>query len=161
MAWGSLHGVYQIIGKMTRPVRVRLARRTGWDKVPVLPQLCRVCCTFGLVLAGYVFFRSTTFEQAAYIFTHVYRGWGIFADPAGAVAAFVSLADSVKTTLVILVFTTVLWAVEFCEYRTGERFETLTAKLPRVGQWVIYYSILFVIALFGAFGQSAFIYFQF
>lgn len=161
VAWGSLHGIYQIAGNATQSYRKKLAKKTGWDRVPVLPKLVRVVTTFTLVCIGYVFFRSATFGQAYYILTHLHRGWGIFANPAGAVSAFVSLADSAYITCIILFSTAALWLLELYERKRKQRFEQIVAELTLPVQWCIYYVMLFAIALFGAFGQSSFIYFQF
>ena len=161
VAWGSLHGVYQIVGNVTQPARKRWAKKSGWDQRPILPALLRTVCTFALVCIGYVFFRSETFAQAGYIFTHLFRGWGTLLSPSNAVAAFISLADSVRITVIILVSSAALFGLEWYEFRHNMRFEQLVAKLSLPRQWCVYYLMLFSIALFGAFGQSSFIYFQF
>ena len=161
VAWGGLHGIYQIVGNITQSSRKRLAKKTGWDKVPRLSHPVKVICTFSLVCVGYVFFRSNSFDQAAYFFTHFYRGWGILIDLSATMSAFISLADSVYVTLIVLGSCFALWWLELYERRRGLRFERLVAQLSLPCQWFIYYLLLFSIALFGAFGQSSFIYFQF
>ena len=161
VAWGCLHGLYQIVGMATQPARKRLAKRTGWDRLPVLPGLVRVAFTFALVCIGYVFFRAGSFAQALLVLTHSVRGWGILLQPAQALGAFSSLADSARVTAIILVSVAVLWAFELWERRKNARFEQLVAALPWAGQWAVYYGMLLAIALFGAFGRSSFIYFQF
>ena len=161
VAWGTLHGVYQIVGNIIQPYRKQWAKKTGWDKFPRLAKAVRIGTTFALVCVGYVFFRSATFGQAWYILTHWFRGWGIFANPVGAVQAFVSLANSVRVTVIILVSIAALWLLELYERRRGLRFEQIVAELRLPVQWCIYYAMLLAIALFGAFGQSSFIYFQF
>lgn len=157
VAWGCLHGLYQVVGKLLRFLRKAVFGKPQTD----LPKFFHRMVTFGLVCAGWVFFRSENFGQAAYIFTHLYRGWGIFANPAAALAAFVSLADSVELTVIIVVSILILWTTEAVEYHTGKRFEVLLGQRSLTLQWSVYYLLLFSIALFGAFGQSAFIYFQF
>lgn len=161
VAWGALHGLMQVFGKLTKKKRRKLLKKLHVPTKSAWYRLLQQVLVFTMVCASYVFFRSATFGQAYYIFIHWFRGWGIFADPAGAVQAFVSLADSARITWIILLSTAALWLLELREHRTGKTFDVMVAELSLPKQWCIYYVMLFAIALFGAFGRSSFIYFQF
>lgn len=161
VAWGAMHGIMQVVGRMTKKTRVKLLDTMHVPTDTAGYRFFQQTVVFGLVCASYVFFRSSNFAQVGYIFTHWFRGWGIFAHPMQAIGSFISLADSVRITAILIVSIAALWLLECCERRCKRPFDQLVAELHLPVQWCIYYGMLFAIALFGAFGQSSFIYFQF
>jgi len=161
VCWGLYHGLWLCLETVTLPRVEKLQSRLAGTAKGRLLELSRVIGTFFAANLGWIFFRSDYFTQVVYLFTHLHRGWGIFANPAGALAAFASLADSPRANGIILVSIVLLWLMELAEERLHKRVYGMAAQLALPLQWGVYYLFLFGIALFGAFGQSSFIYFQF
>jgi alginate O-acetyltransferase complex protein AlgI len=64
VAWGALHGVYQIVSAVTRKVRRRWCRVLRLNRVPRLHAALKVLITFNLVTFAWILFRATSFEHA-------------------------------------------------------------------------------------------------
>ncbi|MBQ5782416.1 MAG: MBOAT family protein [Oscillospiraceae bacterium] len=160
VAWGLLHGAYQIIENAVSVYRKK--EKPSWfDAHPAVRDVWQTLFTFFLVCIGYVFFRSETFGEAWYIITHSIRGWGVVLAPAGFIAGIISMLGTAKVALICLIGTILLFVLEVVEIRTGEYFPQLMDRLSPAKRWCIYYGVLFAIALFGCFEASSFIYFQF
>lgn len=161
VAWGAMHGAMQVIGRMTKKTRVRLLNTMHVPTDTAGYRIFQQVLVFAMVCASYVFFRSETFAQAGYIFTHWYQDWNIFADPKKAIGSFISLSNSLRITGILALSIVALWLLECYERKRKKSFDLLVAELSLPVQWCVYYGMLFAIALFGAFGRSSFIYFQF
>ncbi len=160
VAWGLLHGLYQIVENFMATYRKK-GKALFLAKYPKLQAVWQIGTTFILVCIGYVFFRSESFGQAWYIISHSIRGWGVLLSPLGFYKATVSLMGSTKVLYISLFSTLALIALECVELRTGELFPQLVGRLSAPKRWCIYYALLFAIALLGCFEASSFIYFQF
>ncbi len=62
--WGLIHGVYQVIGYLLRPVRDFVITRSGVNRKGFSHRLLRIIVTFILVNYAWVFFRAKTVSQA-------------------------------------------------------------------------------------------------
>lgn len=160
VAWGALHGLYQIIENLIGEHRKKSGkmRTVRW---PRLWAAAQTLVTFALVCFAYIFFRSDTFAQAWYIISHSIRGWGVLLSPAGLWGAAVSLMGSVRVLLIAVLASAALFVLEYVELRKKQDFVQLLDNAGAVTRWTVYYVLLFVIALFGCFEASSFIYFQF
>lgn len=160
VAWGALHGLYQIVENIIAEHRKKLGKTVS-SRCPHLRAVMQTLFTFTLVCFAYIFFRSDTFDQAWYIISHSVRGWGVIFSPMDFWAAAVSLMGSVRVLFIVLFAAAVLFVLEYIELRRKEDFARLVEHTGAVSRWVIYYALLFAIALFGCFEASSFIYFQF
>lgn len=68
LAWGLLHGVYQILGDLLRPARAAVCRVLHLREGSRLRTVLCVCWTFLLVDAAWVFFRAGSASTALRIF---------------------------------------------------------------------------------------------
>jgi hypothetical protein len=62
--WGTLHGIYLIVGYITKKTRKRWVKKIKLNKVPRLRYLLSVFITFNLVSFAWIFFRAESFEKA-------------------------------------------------------------------------------------------------
>jgi hypothetical protein len=74
--WGALHGMYVVSSGLMEPVWNRL-RNAAFAKQfsPVLDGVSWLT-TFGLVCFAWIFFRAWSVNDALYIVTHLFSGWG-------------------------------------------------------------------------------------
>jgi len=144
--WGFLNGCYYIPLLLSKdPPHNRGVVAKG-RRLPTPGELFRMLGTFGLVLLGWVFFRSETLPDAlAYLgrmFSAPYLPgmWhGALIQPLAVSAAF--------------------FAAEWLQRRRAHVMDL--GGVPRPWRWAAYYALFLVAALFGTFGGQEFIYFQF
>lgn len=114
-----------------------------------------MACTYLLFTSCIVFFRAATFEDAAWIYGHLFTGWGaIFTDFEAFREVLVTIGFDLKMTLTLLVglaFTEGLEAFDVPMHEFIRRY-------PLVLRWLLYYALAAMILFCGAFGKSAFIY---
>jgi len=64
VAWGALHGIFQIIGRSTAAFRNAIARKIDLPEESRLRKTIQLCVTFTLVCFAWVFFRANTIADA-------------------------------------------------------------------------------------------------
>lgn len=72
VAWGLLHGVYLVVGDMTRRGRERVCRAVGLSRDKLPGRVLSTLITFCLVAFAWIFFASPDMGQAVYIATHLF-----------------------------------------------------------------------------------------
>ncbi len=72
VVWGILHGVFQVLGIVLKPVRDKLVELFKVDRTSFSHRLFKVIFTFMLVNIGWIFFRADTFEKALYFLTNMW-----------------------------------------------------------------------------------------
>ena len=166
--WGALHGLYLVVGAVTSPHRERVWANVSdayalWqssERPPVVGHVRRwvgVVVTFHLVLLAWVFFRANTVADTSVLF-------GSLFDPGrytlrGLAVAGMDRFDQEYDFVVALVAIAVLLTVHLVE-----RKESMRSFLSRRPSWVrypAYAAIVTAIVVWGKFGSSEFIYFQF
>ncbi|MBN1196594.1 MAG: MBOAT family protein [Candidatus Aminicenantes bacterium] len=64
VAWGTLHGIYLVVGYATRKPRRRLRRTIGLNHLQPLRNGLQIMVTFHLVTFAWLFFRAESFSAA-------------------------------------------------------------------------------------------------
>lgn len=146
--WGLLHGAYNVIGRLTLPLRDRLYKRLAWSAQTI--RVIRVMITFHLVSVGWVLFRANSLRDAGLLFRNLFAraNWD----------GLVAVASDAHVML-SLVWIGVLVASEV--FFSGGRFQIAFSRQPALIRWAGYAIITAVILLFGKAGGNDFIYFQF
>jgi len=169
--WGGLHGAYLVFSIQTQTARARIAKWIRLDDMPALHAAWQAVTTFSIVCFAWIFFRANTLADAAYIITHLFRGFGT--------TSLAMLSDQLFTTLgtnlqlkilyphvtgfqILLIAAAEVVLLEIVEIlqRHGT-VEGLIGGRPPWLRWAGYYAMAINILLLGVFEQSAFIYFQF
>src|SRR5262249_25960622 len=75
VTWGTLHGLYIVIALLAQKPFNAFVHRIGLDKRPQLYRGLKIAFTFSLVCLAYVFFRSNSVADAAYIYSRLFTGW--------------------------------------------------------------------------------------
>ncbi|MCC7076642.1 MAG: MBOAT family protein [Acidimicrobiia bacterium] len=148
--WGTLHAVYQLVGKHTRAWRARFTDRIGLSARPRLHRFIQVFVTFNLVSIAWVFFNAPDFKSATTLLGNVFEtglsnpevGWR-FGDP-----FFASLA-------IMLMF-----GVEWYERKWGSVLNGLNRRV-QWQRWLVYSALIWTVVVFGKFGGQEFIYVAF
>ncbi len=150
LIWGGLHGLYQMTGLLTAPLRRRALAALRW-RPDALPLRCgRILLNFHLVLIAWVFFRAPSLDQALAVFRRM-------ADLSpGRLRLPEQSAMDLWITLAALV---TLGIIEACWERWP--LPDLFRRAPAYVRWGAYVGAALAILNLGVTQEVPFIYFQF
>lgn len=151
--WGGLHGIYLIAALMLAPLWATLFGAATESRWPRLRRTVNVLLTFHLVLVAWVFFRAADLDASLRIYERMITMPWRLADVA-------HLYDVLNTSLLdITVVLTGLFVVIDPVYDRWIKREQAWPTGWRAH--VAFASLAVSILLFGYFGSTSFIYFQF
>lgn len=159
VAWGLLHGLYLVCGRLTLPLRKRLytALRVPYGCLPA--RLWRTAWTFALVAFSMIFFRAGGMDAALSMVRSLLRP-GAFPDREAVLAWGMDGPDLLLSAVCVA-------AVVLCDV-LRRRWGSLSARLlqkPLAVQWAVLLAGVLTVAIFGMYGEGyvekPFIYFQF
>jgi D-alanyl-lipoteichoic acid acyltransferase DltB (MBOAT superfamily) len=145
VAWGTLHGVGQVLGHARRKARVAHGLPAQADEPQSVVWLQRLA-TFNLVCLGWIFFRADSIGTAFAMLGRLINGWG------GPTAL-------VRPGVVLTVAG--MLALQFAPHGTAERLKDRLSQLQPVAMGAVLAVTLFVIVGMGPQGVAPFIYFRF
>jgi hypothetical protein len=139
-----------IFAKITQPLRDRVNKFTGLDRVPVLLKIIQIIITFSLASFAWIFFRARTLDDAMYIIGHIFKfetfqNLNLFEFP---IDMYISIF--------LILF---LFLIEALEERS-KLFEKLRVS-PAFVRWTVYFASVFALLALGVWKSADFIYFQF
>jgi alginate O-acetyltransferase complex protein AlgI len=143
VAWGGIHGVGQVIGRIRRNRRVR----RGLE--PLASSPWRVALqrlgTFHVVCLGWVFFRADSFRTAATLLERLFTAFG----PAPLVTPLVAFAITFGI------------ATQYVPRGAVERIQAACSRLSMLLQGALAGLVLLVVSVLGPAGVAPFIYYRF
>jgi D-alanyl-lipoteichoic acid acyltransferase DltB (MBOAT superfamily) len=154
--WGSLNGIYLILGQLKATVLGRVPRiGLGGGGVARAARVGRhafaVICTFTLISIGWVFFRARTFADALYVLTHLASDWDF-----SRIGTEQFLLRQMPVALAAIM---VLEVAQLLHSRVSlaRQFARLATPL----RWSAYSTAVLGVVMFGVYRNTQFIYFQF
>ena len=145
VAWGGLHGFYQIAGDLLRRKKVRNGEQKQYIFIKAI-------VTFLLVSFAWIFFRANGISAALSMIRRIFANF---------LTGKVNEEWIINPTLIFGIV--VLLLVDI--YRMKHDIFANILKQKAFIRWVVYYSVTLIIVLFGMYGteyvQSQFIYFNF
>ncbi len=152
--WGSLHGIYQIVGMMTKKPREKLCERLHIHKNSKLLILWQRGITFLLVCFSWILFRANSMRDVGILLKKLSGDWGSLGDTL--MALELNLVAVLVTVLSIVLLSFMDRLAERSEFETnGTLSRQYTAGLTALVVAVAWCLLL------STGGASAFIYFQF
>jgi hypothetical protein len=176
--WGLLHGLYQLIGRLTTELRGTLRQKAGLRNDASLTRFMQTAITFTLVCFAWIFFRASNLASAFLICGRLaalpveIAGYISQLPQTGIVMALrgaFSLGDAdlgflhpidgfyLKSCAVCFVSIIVLTVTDFLSLRIS--WQAWIKRLPLVIRWAGYYMLTFIFLL--RIRQTEFIYFTF
>lgn len=162
--WGGLNGLYQIIGKLTKPYRLMLQRclsiRTDCASYKIFQGLI----TFALVDFAWLFFRASSLRIAVELLLHSIRQPDLFSliDP-NTLMGISTINMPEKDFYVMLLGLIILLLVDY--FRPKVDLKAILDRQNIVFRYLVYYALIFTVLIWGVYGPeydaSMFIYFQF
>lgn len=73
--WGGLHGLYQVLGDLLKPVRAKLCRLLDIREEAFSFRLGKVLWTFLLTSFAWIFFRAGSLSGAGYFLNRMFTRW--------------------------------------------------------------------------------------
>jgi D-alanyl-lipoteichoic acid acyltransferase DltB (MBOAT superfamily) len=151
LCWGLLNGLYLIVGWLTRGWRNRLFETLGLSQRTVIRKAIMLLTTLVLTCVAWIVFRARNLEDAAYVITHVARGWSL--------AEIRSPHFLLRQLPVAIAAILAVEIGQLLQVRTPVRARL--AKMPLPGRWALYAACVIIVLMFGIYQKAQFIYFQF
>ena len=156
LIWGFLHGIYQVIGKLTRKKRDAFYDKIGINREGKLYAWGQRITTFLLVDFAWIFFRANSVQDVGILLKKLFTTWNI-APTATFAAMDITLVGTLIVLFAILIMNQMDRAVNHYDVADG------SAAISKRGTFIfLVWAVIFtwMILLQGG-GGSTFIYFQF
>ncbi len=151
--WGTIHGLYLIVGHVTSSFRNMLRTKLGLNRMGGLLTVLQSVTTFALVTVAWVFFRAATVKEGLYVVSHLASTRGLQAND-----FFVLGLPRFEMALLFPVILVVAVTEWFIAYKPASMTRLWSWRPFR---WTCAYTCVFATIFFGVFGHVEFIYFQF
>ncbi|MBF0331758.1 MAG: MBOAT family protein [Candidatus Omnitrophica bacterium] len=162
VVWGALNGFYLMFGIWTSGLRGKIRRMIGIDRFSRPLKAWQVLVTFSLVSFAWIFFRAKDLNEALYIVGQLSRGWGDLSsihrefEKHSTFNGFETTPKGILFSIMLIVFLICVHLVQ----RHGT-IRRMLADRPGWVRWSFYYVLVLGMIIFGQYGKSQFIYFQF
>ncbi len=157
--WGALHGVYQVMGDLLKPIKVTIIKTFKIKTNSLSYKTFQVLVTFMLVTFAWIFFRASSFTSAVIIIQNMlYFNPEVFIN-----GSIYELGLGKKDLILAILSIGAIFGVNLLQ-RTSSIRSTLLER--NIGlRWSFYLSAVAIILIFGMYGPEynpeQFIYFQF
>ncbi len=160
--WGGLHGIYQIMGDLLRPVKENFNKRFEVKTESFSYKFGQIAITYILVSFTWLFFRAESvtaaFEMIGNMFVK-FNPWVLFDQ------SLYTLGLNVTEVHILLVALAILILVDGVRFFKGQTLEKFLSEQCLYFRWGIIFFLIFYIFIFGSYGigysAQQFIYFQF
>ncbi len=150
--WGSLHGAYLIVARLTSNTRAAIRKALFVDRVPFIDKVVQGSVTFALVCFAWIFFRAANISTAATIITN---GMDISRKQLGIYMLGKDTYNFILCFVFILLMESVHWLLR------KKDLNQLMNEQHYLVRWIAYVIFVLLIIDFGVFEDKQFIYFQF
>lgn len=151
VVWGAIHGTYQIIGKLTQPIRCGLNRVCHIDTKTIGHRLIQVILTFCMVDFAWLFFRFENISDVFDVVKRIVRGLDFsFLNNGG----YLHLGLDLKDWHVLLLGMLILFAVDLLHYLYKERFILLFLNENLGIRYLVFLLLFAAIVVFGIYGAG-------
>lgn len=148
VVWGALHGLYQVVGLLTKPVKQRAAAALKLNTDSLWCRIYRTAATFVLVDFAWIFFRASNLQDAFTLIGNMF-----------------SFGNTVISSDCILGLCLIFLMVILDAIRRKYDLRESLLKRNVVCRWTVYLAAVLIVLIFGVYGSQdgaqQFIYFQF
>lgn len=160
--WGAVHGLYQVIGDLLKPVRKKTAELLKLKTDAFSHKLGKILTTFVLVDFAWIFFRAESMGQIRFFFNRMFTGfnpWVLFDE------SLFGFGIDRREWSILVVALLILFVVDLLRYRTNRNIGDLLIKQNLWFQYAVLFLLIVSILVYGEYGinfdSNQFIYFQF
>lgn len=162
IVWGGLHGLYQILGDIFKPVREKIVNVLRVDKEAFSYKLGQILITFSLTTFAWIFFRAGSLKMALQYIERMFTKWNpwVIFDQ-----SLLNLGlEGMELNILILALVGLL-LVDLIRYRQKITVSTFLMKQNMWFRWIVLIGMILAILVFGVYGvdfdSTQFIYFDF
>uniref|UniRef100_UPI004057769D MBOAT family O-acyltransferase n=1 Tax=Acetatifactor sp. TaxID=1872090 RepID=UPI004057769D len=162
LVWGLLHGIYQVAGDMTRPIRQKLYSKCQTKTESFSFKMGQALFTFILVDLAWIFFRADSVGHAVDYCVRLFTQW----DPWSFFNGEIYTLGLERFEFNILVIATVvLFLVDILRYIKKQMLTDFLQEQCIWFRWAVIMLLIFATLVYGMYGiqfeSAQFIYFQF
>lgn len=160
--WGGIHGVYQVIGDLVKPIRKKAREILQVNTEAFSFRFGQMVVTFALTTFAWIFFRASSLKQA---FTYIGRlfsrwnPWVLFDQ------SMYRLGLDMTEMHILLVAVIVLLLVDILRYKKKESLADFMQRQNLWFRWIAVFALIVVVLVYGEYGidfnSNQFIYFDF
>ncbi|MBO4290867.1 MAG: MBOAT family protein [Lachnospiraceae bacterium] len=162
VVWGGLHGVYQIVGDLLKPVREKAVKILKIKTDVFSFRLGQILITYSLVTFGWIFFRAERWSQVVLYFNRMFTRFNPWVVSLGGLDY---LKVSLKDTALIVVFLVILLLGDLARYLKKCDFGVFLMEQNLWFRWCVLLGLILCVLVFGEYGihfdSAQFIYFAF
>lgn len=162
VVWGGLHGLYQIIGEVLKPVKTKVMEKCGVRTEAESFRLGQIILTFCLTAFAWIFFRAETLSGAFYYLQRMFTRWNpwVLFDR----SLYTWGLDMVEFHILMAALA-VLLLVDLVRYRKQMDIGCFLQKQNLWFSWAVVILLVISILVYGEYGinfdSKQFIYFAF
>lgn len=162
VVWGGLHGLYQIIGDILKPVKQKLIRFGKVNTDNFSYRFGQIVVTFFLTTITWIFFRAGSLAEALYFIRRLFTKWNpwVLFDE----SLYTLGLDRVEANILI-VSVVVLLLVDLLKYCRNMEFSAFLMKQNLWFRWLAALALIVAVLVYGEYGvnfdSAQFIYFNF
>jgi D-alanyl-lipoteichoic acid acyltransferase DltB (MBOAT superfamily) len=150
--WGALHGLYMVGTILGQQVWAKIGKPV---KLPsAVLAILKIFITFNLVSFAWIFFRANSLADATYIATHLFSNFEL------RISLYGTMPGGVFEFAIALLAILLMELVHWLQMTKGSIRHIISSQ-PVWFRWSVYYALVLLIIMFGNFGLTEFIYFQF
>lgn len=159
--WGTLHGLYIVIGKTVKPYRKKIEKKLKVNTKCFSYNLLNIIITFVIVVLTEMIFRAPDMYTVVEMYKQMFSVWNpwIFFDD-----SLYDMGLDRKDFWMLCFSIMILWVISYMQERRIKIRQEL-AKQNIWFRWLIYIVAVVFIIVFGIYGEGydpvQFIYFQF
>ena len=160
--WGLLHGMYQVIGEVSKPLSERVITAFKVNTDCFSWRLFQTVRTYLLCMFAFILFRADTISQALDYIKRIFTkqsAWVLFND------GLYTLGLDRMEMNILVVAVVVLFIVDYLRYKNGTMIDECLLSQNILFEWLVMISFIVGIFIFGEYGAAfdakQFIYFQF
>ncbi len=154
--WGALHGIYQIVGALTKPLREKLCNLLKIPVQSVFLVWYRRAMTYIWVALSWLLFRANSISDTGVLTKRLFTAWdeGFFAETMASMGITWTAALVTVFAIGIMILMDRITETETVSHRSvlSHQFTVSTIAMAVLVAWLLLLSVG---------GASAFIYFQF
>ncbi len=159
---GGLHGLYQVIGDLLKPVKDKVHTFLGTDKDAASFKIGQVIITFCLTTFAWIFFRAESLRGAWFYIKRMFTRW----NPWSVMDLSVyDLGLDLLEMNILVISLVCLFVVDLIKYRRSVSVSDVLMKQNLWFRWVVVISLIVAVLVFGEYGidfdSNKFIYFDF
>lgn len=162
IVWGLLHGVFIVIGEITKPFKLEIAKKLHFKTKSFSYRLMQTVITFLLVCFTWIFFKTEELGAAIEVLRRIIVKWDPWTLFDGTLYSW-GLADrDFRITLFTIML---LFIVDYIKKKKNESVITILNRQTIWFRWGVYLFICGAIFVWGQYGAGhdpqAFLYFSF